>query len=257
MPGKILPLTWHPYLLAALFVCWPLRWFSEPRTQVIQPITIPLLLVLLWLPLTIWASADRSGSWVAAGYLLWGITLCLALTNWPPGRTHPEWIAWLLLLCVVGLAVVSPPIVAWKPDFRLFQLPLYDQLTALPIDLGETIHANVLAGVLVIVLPLLLALSLQKSYRILFILLFLFVAGILVLTQSRGGYLAVAAALPVVIMLRWPRLLYAVLPLMIVTILLIQQANVLSILNQLQPRQLTWWLGRSAGHLDTIAACTL
>jgi len=245
LPGKVLSLIWHPYLLAALFLFWPLRWLSKHQIQTIQPITIPLLLILLWIPVNVWASADRNVSWIAAGYLLWGIAFCLAFTNWLAARIHPERLAWFLLLCGVGLAVVSPPLVTWKSDFRLFHLLLYDKLTSLPIDLGETIHANVLAGALVIILPLLLALALQKLYRILFILLFLFVAGILLLTQSRGGYLAVAITLPIVATLRWPRLLYAILPVLIIVILFIQQDSVQLVLSQLRSDgSLGGWDGR-------------
>lgn len=259
LPGKVLPLPWHPYLVVALFLFWPLRWLHRHQQQrdqyqqgnrsvslaFAQPSTLAVMVILLWLPINLWASADRRGSWVAAGYLLWGIALFVALLNWPPVQRHPQRIAWLLLLCGVGLALVSPPLVAWKAEFRLFHLPLYDKLTTLPIDLGETIHANVLAGVLVLVLPLLLALALQKSSQILFSLLFLFVAGVLVLTQSRGGYVAVAVALPLVVILRWPRLWYGLLPTLILVMLLIRWVGVPFLLDQLSTdSSLGGWEGR-------------
>ncbi len=245
LPGKVLPFAWHPYVLVAVFLFWPLRWLSRHQTQAIQPITIPLLLMLFCLPVNLWASVDQSISLVAAGYFLWGAALCLAFTNWSFARIHPKRIAWFLLLCGVGLAIISPPLVAWKSDFRLFYLPLYDKLASLPIDLGDTIHANVLAGALVIILPLLLALALQKSHRLLFIVLFLFVAGVLVLTQSRGGYLAVAVALPFVVMLRWPRLLYVLLPSLLVAILVVQQLDLQILLEQLSTdSSVGGWEGR-------------
>lgn len=258
LPGKLLPMVWHPYLVVALFLFWPLQWLNRhwlgtrQRNSTLRvastpcyPLVVPLFLILIWLPINLGASAFRSTSWVATGYLLWGIALYLTIISWPSAQSYPQRIAYFLLVCGVVLAIVSPPLTAWKPEFRLFHLPLYDKLTSLPLDLGETIHANVLAGALVIILPLLLALALQKSHRLVFILLLPFVASILVLTQSRGGYLAVAVALPVVIILHWPRLLYTILPIMIIVILLIQQFSVQSVLNQLSSdSSLGGWDGR-------------
>lgn len=260
LPGKLLPLSLHPYLVIALFLFWPLHSLKQRRQQTngsvarhcccsfsTHPIMVPIVLTLLWLPISIWASTDRSTSWVIAGYLLWGIALFTALLRWPPMQQNPPYIAWFLLLSGVGLAIISPPLVAWKPEFRLFHFPLYDQLMAIPIDLGEMIHANVLAGVLVLILPLLLALTRQKLCRMLFILFFLFIAGILVLTQSRGGYLAIAIALPLVLILCWPRLLYGLLPVTLLVILLLQQSSLRSFLDQLS---LDGSLGGWEGRLD-------
>ncbi len=258
LPGKLLPLSWHPYLIVILLLFCLLQWFHPEKLKIgrqgnichivlpsYSPLILSIFLIIILLSISLWVSADLSISLVATGYLLWGITLYFALLHWNPAKWHPERIAWLLLLFGVGLAIVSPPLVAWKPEFRLFQLPLYDKLTSLPIDLGETIHANVLAGVLVLVLPLLLILALQKSYRSLFAFLFLFVTGILVLTQSRGGYLAVAIALPLVISLRWPRLLYTILPILIISILFTQQVSMQFILDQLSSdSSLGGWDGR-------------
>jgi len=69
--------------------------------------------------------------------------------------------------------------------------------------------------------------------------------GILILTQSRGGYLAAVAALGVVFLLRWPRLLYAV-PLAVVGVgVLIWRLGALEILEQLsRDGALGGWAGR-------------
>jgi len=257
-PGKLLPMTWHPYLIVILSLFLLLQWLHSEKLKgrgqgnivhlvlaSYSPITLPIFFITVLLSFSVWISAERRTSLVAAGYLLWGITLYLTLLQWTPAKSYPQRIAWFLLLCGIGLAIVSPPLVAWKSEFRLFHLPLYDKLTSLPIDLGETIHANVLAGVLVLILPLLLILTLQKSSRTLFVLLFLFVTGILVLTQSRGGYLAVAVALPLVVMLRWPRLFYTIFPIGIATVLFIQQAGAQFIVDQLSSdSSLGGWDGR-------------
>jgi putative inorganic carbon (HCO3(-)) transporter len=214
-PGKVTPLRFHPYLLAALFLFWPLRWLAYHRLSRRTPLDWSVAFILLWLPVNLWASVDRDISWVAAGYLLFGLTLYVSLVNWPPLRKTPQLAAWFMLSVAGGMALISPPITAWKTEFRLFRLPqIYDLFRSIPIDLGETIHANVLAGLLVIALPLFVALSLRSGWskspwpRRLCLLGSLLLFVVLVLTQSRGGYMAAAIALALVTGLRWPRLFW-------------------------------------------------
>ncbi len=214
-PGRFLPAQNHPALLGALFLFWPLRWLATGRLHRRTPMDWSLAFILLWLPVNLWASVDLSVSWVAAGYLLFGYTLCVALVNWPPAQEHPQWVAWAMLVVGGGLALLAPPITAWKKEFRLFRLPqVYDFFQSISLDLGETIHANLLAGLLVIALPLFLALAFfwqggRRWQRWILGLFTLLLLAILVLTQSRGGYLAGGIALALVLALRWPRLFYA------------------------------------------------
>ena len=263
LPGRFVEITWHPLLLAALLLIRPFGWIctllvrnkkslvtesvttSHYKLITLHPLNVSICLILIWIGIGLWASADRTQSWIVAGYLLFGTALFSTLLNWPPIKATPSYSAIFLLLVGVCLAIISPPLVAWKPDFRLFYLPLYGKLTALPFDFGETIHANVLAGVLVLILPLLLALTWQKKHQILLIFLFSFVLALLVLTQSRGGYLAIAIALPFVVLLRWPRLLYGLVPGSIIAALFIRQMGLHFLLDQLsQDGSLGGWAGR-------------
>jgi putative inorganic carbon (HCO3(-)) transporter len=226
LPGRFVPEAWHPLVIAALFLWWPGRfvqqWRARPQGTRLppprSPLHWPLHLLIVWTLVTLWLWGAALVIWPVVGYLAWGIALGVAFLHWPPAQRQPAWIAGFLLLAGCTLALIAPPFVAWKEDFRLFRLPLYDWLLATRIDIGETIHANVLAGMLAVILPILFALLLARSdnepptwpqaawARGLFGLLFLYVLGLLVLTQSRGGYLGTAAALPLVIMMRWPRL---------------------------------------------------
>ncbi|RIK38570.1 MAG: hypothetical protein DCC55_20670 [Chloroflexi bacterium] len=105
LPGRFLPLALHPYLLVILFLFWPLRWFEQlsarrasGRAHLLgSPITLPVFLLLLWLPVTIWVSADRAASWEAAGYLVWGIALYQALIRWAPACATRLW--WWACCC--------------------------------------------------------------------------------------------------------------------------------------------------------------
>jgi putative inorganic carbon (HCO3(-)) transporter len=134
------------------------------------------------------------------------------------------------------LLIVAPPLVQWKSEFRLFYIPIYDWFQQIPINVGETIHANILAGALVqlcivgiaLALPPLqtrLPLTEGDSGRLRYVrikwhkrdhiqrwaatLVALLLLALLILTQSRGAYLGMSAALLVLALLRWPRLLWA------------------------------------------------
>ena len=230
-PGRWAPLSGHPFVLLALFLFPAVRLAVGPaRLTPHSPLSIPIVLILAWLPVNIWAAPDRQMAWSAAGYLLYGIALYGALARWPPAQRQPAWIAGFLLAAGGALALIAPLFVTWKSEFRLFHLAIYDWLEAIHVELGETIHANILAAVLILLAPLLLALLLHPQplrptkpwrlwrrfsaaqasplalgLRLLLGLSFLYVSGLLVLTQSRGGLLATAVTLPLTLLLRWPR----------------------------------------------------
>jgi putative inorganic carbon (HCO3(-)) transporter len=131
-------------------------------------------------------------------------------------------------------------------------LPLYDNLQSLQLNIGETVHPNILAGALVLTLPITVALSvwpdLNRRWRYLrysFAFLAILQLGALLLSQSRGGYLAIVAALSTMILLRWPRLSY-LLPVGVVGIfLLIRNIGASTLLDQFSSDSaLGGWSGR-------------
>lgn len=185
---------------------------------VFSPLTVPIVFLLGWLPVALWAAPVSQVAWSMAGYLAFGIALYGACVHWPPVRRQPAWLAGGLLSIGGGLALIAPLIVRWKSEFRLFRIPLYERISALQLNIGETIHANILAAVLVLMLPLVLALLLaplfsvhhskrQWYFRGGLAILFVYTLALLVLTQSRGGLVGVAAAFAMVIWLRWPKLI--------------------------------------------------
>jgi len=210
-------MAWHGFLVMLLFVGWPLRWLYRYKKPLLYtPLRWPLMLMLIWLPVNLWVAIDPSAAWISAGHLLLGVALYVALINWPPTQAYPQRVAYSL--CTIGtvMALLAPPFIQWKPRFRLFHLPIYDlfgTLDTLPATATETIHANVLAGVLVMILPLLVALLFHQKLRYTLVGLWigaLLLTTLLILTQSRGAYLAGITALGFVALFRWPRLFYGV-----------------------------------------------
>lgn len=240
LPNKVIPLSLHPYLLLLLFLFWPLRLFSTriaadtifdtvtANSSILyrfipSPLRWPIILILIWLPITLWASVDRTASYIAMGYLLLGIVLYVALINWPPVQRKPRLLLQILLLIGGGLALIAPLFTAWKIEFRLFQFPIYELLRSASLEtlfgFTETIHANVLAGTLVLILPILVILTIDKVQiyatlnsrkgvsAIWFWILGCLLLSVIVLSQSRGAYLAAILSVGFVGSFAWRKLI--------------------------------------------------
>jgi putative inorganic carbon (hco3(-)) transporter len=82
--------------------------------------------------------------------------------------------------------------------------------------LGEAINPNVLAGALLLIMPFPLMLMLTKGWtdrrglHLLAGIAFVFIVIVIGSTQSRGAYLAMAIVIPLLLVMRWPRLIYGV-----------------------------------------------
>jgi putative inorganic carbon (HCO3(-)) transporter len=218
-PGRLLPVAWQPGVVLALFAFWPLRWLHWRIVSgrwifpLQTPISLAVLLILLWLPVNIWAAVDAVRAWESAGYLLIGVALFVALVNWPPTQRHPQRLAWLLIGFAGALALVGPLLMTGESGAPDALLTLQQMAAPLTARLGETINPNILANALLVVTPLPLALALRRDWTArrwlpwLLGVIGLFLVGVIVLTRSRGSLLALGAMLPLLFVLRYPRLL--------------------------------------------------
>ncbi|MFZ1771689.1 MAG: hypothetical protein WAU00_20935, partial [Caldilinea sp.] len=75
LPGRWLPDSWQPVIVLALFIGWPLRWLLTRRLLPPAPLHSALAVLLLWLPVNLWAAVDGVVAWRVAGYLLLGVAL--------------------------------------------------------------------------------------------------------------------------------------------------------------------------------------
>lgn len=181
------------------------------------PANWPIALLLLTLPLTLYASIWPEITRVAVAWLLLDIAVFYAVFLW--ARTERRLRLGTLLLVLAGgaLALVAPFGVNWIGDAKGFLNfdPIY---AAIPRLLDERIHPNILAGALAAVSPLALALcttggiplgwvpgSRPLSFALALASLVLILA-VLVLTKSRGAWLGAAVGLEIILTYRWPRL---------------------------------------------------
>lgn len=216
LPGTLLPTAQLPYCIAALFAFWPLRLLQRRARLTGSAIDPYLMGLLLWLPLPMWLAQNRGAMWESLGYLLYGITLAVALVQWPPFGRKPIRLVQALLVFSAGLALAAPSLTLTAPA-KLFQLRIFNAATVPALrTLGESVNPNVLAGALVAAAPLALALLLarrphrrgkragrlsnwrsrlgQVGHKIAYTLLFGLIGAGVLYTQSRGAYLGLAAA---------------------------------------------------------------
>lgn len=222
LPGQFVSELLHPVLIAALFLFWPVRLLIQHRITPRTPLDTLLALLLLLVPVGIWISPDKNASWIAVGYLLLGVCIYVAIVNWSVTKRHPWLVGLGLCLLGISLAIVGPQILANAPT-KLFENPNLQASVNQAREQGlETVNPNILAGGLVFVLPILFALTLQTNLmggtgdalrdrvtNIVFTIvcgaLVLAVGYVLILTQSRGAYIAAALSAWLVLWLRWPR----------------------------------------------------
>lgn len=198
-----------PWALPVAAAFWALRWVAHGRPGVRTPADWGIVLLLLMVPVTLWATALPEVTRPQVYRLLGGVALYYALANWPPGAGRRRWLVGGALLAGLALAAYALVSVEWITG-KLPFLPagLYERLPALGAD---RIHANVAAGSLVLLLPLPLAWLLfvpPRQGRALWMLAWLAAAAVgavLLATQSRGALLALPAAGAGLVLLRWRR----------------------------------------------------
>ena len=199
-----------PYAVAIAVLFWPLRWLATGRLSVRTPGDWPVGLLLLLLPVTVWATALPDVTWPLVWRLALGVALYYAIANWARTVSRLRVLGFALAGLGLLLALSAPVTVQWFGAVKLLFIPeaIYRRL---PLLLGDPIHPNVMAGALVLLLPLVLApllfdwRGLRWGERLFLSLAGLLMAGVLVLTKSRGGLMGFAAALVVLVALRWRR----------------------------------------------------
>ena len=207
-----------PALLAipALWICRRVALgHLIPRT----PLEVPLLLLMLMVLVSLYATFDIAFSLPKITGMLLGLAVYYALVEAAADRRRWALALGGFILAGVGVAVLGLLGTQWSAKFAIFApilrwLP--PRIPGLP-GAAEGFHPNEVAGALLWVVPLACALaavavlgarSIARSLgrlrgAVLLVVMVAFAAflvGVLVLTQSRGGWIAAALVLPVVLL---------------------------------------------------------
>jgi len=232
----------------ALIVFW--FWSSTRKLPISRPLLGGVAGLLVMASFSIWVTPLPHVTVPQALRLLVGVELCLCLALGLDDRKALDWTLGGLLSISVALGAAALLFTNWADKFH-FLPSLSTLLPPLPTELDTAIHPNVIGGFLALLLGGLLAWflfrwsSLAWLSRIALLLASLFIAGVLLLSQSRTSLLALAGALLLLVVLRW-RWGWAA--------ALLGLAAGLGMLYFIGPEKVFYSLGGATGGTGTLAA---
>lgn len=165
-----------------------------------SPLTGLHVVLIFTMASALWVSSDQVHSVIAVGYILFAIALYSSLLQLPGICSSTDLMSGLLILCGLGLSMLTPFILVLRSETRVLTAHTLMSLFQTQMNLGETIHPNVLAGALVLIIPLSLSVLLDRKEhgrRVFFFCLLAtaMMSTAFLLTQSRGGVLGLSTAI--------------------------------------------------------------
>jgi putative inorganic carbon (HCO3(-)) transporter len=196
-----------PISVAIIILFWSVRWIAIGYPTLRTPVDLAILFIVLILPITLWMTSLPQITRPQIYRLLSGIGLYYAIINWAISHQRLKILIAGTALLSIALSVLGLFSVQWSTGKVPF-IPksIYDFL---PTLVSDVIHRNVMAGYLVYLLPcglgvLIFAWShLSKPFRVIILLSCLITSGIIILTQSRGAWIAFAFIFLFILGLRW------------------------------------------------------
>lgn len=197
-----------PFAVGIGLAFWIIRWGAYGRPSLSTPVSLPLLLLVLLIPLNVYVTPLPAKSLPEVLRLLTGILLFFSLLNWAQSAKRINWL--LLGFLALGLALSAAAILIVKYSFKFqFLEKILPNLQSLAF--ASSVHPNVMAGNLILLLSgtcVFLAYGwtqFRPARRFGLGLAILFIFGIVILTQSRGALIGLAASLCLLILLRFKR----------------------------------------------------
>ncbi len=203
-------MVWNRLLAVALGVTAffaLLRWLVRRRFTSHTPVDGGIACLLLFGLSTLFITTMPETTWPQVLRLLLGIGMYYAIVNWAVTNNRFSWLVAGFLLAGIGLALVAPIAVDWNV-LKIPFLPatLYKSFRVL---LSDAVHPNVMAGNILILLPIPVALLLfawreQKWFwRVFTGVSVVTMFTVLILSQSRGAWLAFLAVCGILLIFRW------------------------------------------------------
>lgn len=206
LPVAVFPSPWRVAALLLLPLLWLLRRAAGYPLLPVTPLNSPLLLLLLMVLVTVLITPDLGWSLPKVAGVVYGALLYLATVSVVRQERRLFWPA-LALFLLAGAGVGAVGLLGMRASAKLpLVQPLVNRLPALRLTAGELINPNEVAGVLLWTAPLAAALAfaglrywrrrlLPPWLASILVLLALFFAAVLVLSQSRSGLLGYGAGL--------------------------------------------------------------
>jgi len=198
-----------PIALIIALLYWIIRWIAYGHFSINTPADWTIGLLVLTTMITIWITLVRGVEMYQVYRLLYGIAIYYAIVNWAVSFQRIKWIVVGIVIFGLFLAVFALVGVEWSASkLTFFPSYIYDRFILL---VSDSANPNVMAGTLILLLPVVIAhLLFNWTYlgwtlRIVSIVAFLSMTGVLVLTQSRSAWVAFYFSSIGLITLRWKR----------------------------------------------------
>ena len=209
LAASLVYVNFQPIYLIIGLVFWLLRWVAYGYLSRRTPTDWAILVLSLLVPVTLWVTAMPEVTLPQVYRLLCGIMIYYVIVNWASSEAKLR--IGLIGLALTGLALSGYALISvdWSDPTRIGILEVIHQ--AFAPYLRDTVNPNVMAGSLVILLPLMIALVLADPKPLgwaVTLLAGITAAGmgvVLLLTLSRGAWLALFIAMLLLVMLRWRR----------------------------------------------------
>jgi putative inorganic carbon (HCO3(-)) transporter len=198
-----------PVTVGLALLYWPIRRLASGRFGCRTPLDWGIGLLVLMLPVTLWATPLPASTLTDVLLLCSGVLFFYATVNWAEDEKRLRWLVLGAVLVGLALALVATVSVNWSENkLNFIPAAIYKYFATLSTD---TIQPNVMAGYLVILLSLAAALLLfawgllHRGLRLGLLFSCLFSLAILVLTKSRGAWMGFGAVILLLVALRWRR----------------------------------------------------
>lgn len=194
---------WTALALATLLFLWLIRWIGRREPWPVTPFNGALLLFMLMIPVGIWASATPELTLPKSAGLVLGLAAFRAVVLSTRDRRALGWAS--VLFCALGVAILTVGVLSANWLEKVAALTAITRripraIESLPELRAAGVAPNQIAGALTLYLPLAAALvaasfiKLKPTWRAWAIwigsgLFLLFVGVVLLLTQSRSGWM--------------------------------------------------------------------
>ncbi len=204
---SILSVRLLPAAIGVSLAFWLLRLIVEGHTGKSTCVDWGVALLVLMLGVSLLVTTRLEETAIQAARVLSGVFLFYAIINWVNSLNRGHWLTAGMIVLGIFLALFASFSVVWVTG-KLTFLPvqMYEHFE---LVVGDAVNPNVMAGFLVVILPLPAAFFLfgWKTGRLVERLIMAAAAvpmlGVVLLTQSRGALLALAASVLLLIVLRW------------------------------------------------------
>ncbi len=186
---------------------WVVRWVAYGSPSKRTPVDISIIILIIMLPVTLWATALPAKTYPQVYRLITGVIIFYSIINWTSTIQRFHFLIIGTIIASLMLAIFALISVEWAFD----KLPIIPQSVYdfLPNLVNDTIHRNVMAGTLILILPIPLGFLLfsWKNFisweRVVLIISASMVIVIMLLTQSRGAIIGLGAVLLILMILRY------------------------------------------------------